>query len=143
MLVISTVIWSQNDEMPIGWPLGLGFLNMRLRVGESFPTASMAPYQLHVPSTSFSSFSSSNLDTEVLYSYSYLTVGFKICFNSLFNECYYFINWLNKYYHSCYGARTIIMVIIVYYCNAFVLQQEVDGIVLPRQQCIPCPTDWS
>ncbi|QCD76786.1 hypothetical protein DEO72_LG1g407 [Vigna unguiculata] len=53
-----------NDEMPIGWPLGLGFLNMRLRVGESFPTASMAPYQLHVPSTSFSSFSSSNLDTE-------------------------------------------------------------------------------
>ncbi|KOM53752.1 hypothetical protein LR48_Vigan09g241100 [Vigna angularis] len=64
MSVISTMICSQNDDMPIGWPLGLGFLNMRLRVGESFPTASMAPYQLHVPSTSFSSFSSSNLDTE-------------------------------------------------------------------------------
>ncbi|XP_020230920.1 uncharacterized protein LOC109811555 [Cajanus cajan] len=54
----------ENDDMPIGWPLGLGFLNMRLRVGESLPAASVAPYQLHVPSTSFSSFSSSNLDTE-------------------------------------------------------------------------------
>ncbi|KAL5151142.1 hypothetical protein HKD37_13G037615 [Glycine soja] len=56
---------AENDDMPIGWPFGLGFLNMmRLRVGESLPAASMAPYQLHVPSTSFSSFSSSNLDTE-------------------------------------------------------------------------------
>ncbi|KAK7412377.1 hypothetical protein VNO78_03833 [Psophocarpus tetragonolobus] len=56
---------AENDDMPIGWPLGLGFLNMRLRIGESFPSsASVAPYQLHVPSTSFSSFSSSNLDTE-------------------------------------------------------------------------------
>ncbi|KAG4955965.1 hypothetical protein JHK84_041946 [Glycine max] len=55
---------TNNDDMPIGWPFGLGFLNMRLRVGESLPAASVAPYQLHVPSTSFSSFSSSNLDTE-------------------------------------------------------------------------------
>ncbi|XP_068496878.1 uncharacterized protein [Phaseolus vulgaris] len=54
----------ENDDMPIGWPLGLGFLNRRLRVGESLPATSVAPYQLHVPSTSFSSFSSSNLDTE-------------------------------------------------------------------------------
>ncbi|XP_061341519.1 uncharacterized protein LOC133287859 [Gastrolobium bilobum] len=55
---------AENDEMPIGWPLGLGFLNMRLRVVESLSAASVEPYQLHVPSTSFSSFSSSNLDTE-------------------------------------------------------------------------------
>lgn len=75
-----SVISSQNDDMPIGWPFGLGFLNMRLRVGESLPAASMAPYQLHVPSTSFSSFSSSNLDTEVFYSYSFLTVGFIYAF---------------------------------------------------------------
>ncbi|CAL0309321.1 unnamed protein product [Lupinus luteus] len=57
-------ILSQNDEMPIGWPLGLSFLNLRLRVVESLPGASIQPYSLHIPSTSFSSFSSSNLDTE-------------------------------------------------------------------------------
>ncbi|KAF1882316.1 hypothetical protein Lal_00038962 [Lupinus albus] len=55
---------SQNDEMPIGWPLGLSFLNVRLRVVDSLPAASVQPYSLHMPSTSFSSFSSSNLDTE-------------------------------------------------------------------------------
>ncbi|KAI4299423.1 hypothetical protein L6164_032888 [Bauhinia variegata] len=54
----------ENDEMPIGWPLGLGFLNMRPRVAESLPAASAQPYHLHLPSLSFSSFSSSNLDTE-------------------------------------------------------------------------------
>nr|XP_012573612.1 uncharacterized protein LOC101511791 isoform X2 [Cicer arietinum] len=56
-----------NDEMLIGWPLGLSFLNMRLRVAESLPAASsVEPYQLHMPMpcTSFSSFSTSNLDTE-------------------------------------------------------------------------------
>ncbi|XP_013456960.2 uncharacterized protein [Medicago truncatula] len=55
-----------NDEMPNGWPLGLGFLNMRLRVVESLPAAPVEPYSLslHIPSTSFSSLSSSNLDTE-------------------------------------------------------------------------------
>ncbi|KAK7319732.1 hypothetical protein RJT34_04457 [Clitoria ternatea] len=58
---------SENDEMPIGWPFGLGFLNMRLREVESSlsgPAAPLDPYSLHIPSTSFSSFSSSNLDTE-------------------------------------------------------------------------------
>ncbi|CAJ2658964.1 unnamed protein product [Trifolium pratense] len=56
---------TENDELVIGWPLGLGFLNMRLRVVESLPaTSSVEPYQLHIPSTSFSSFSTSNLDTE-------------------------------------------------------------------------------
>ncbi|XP_057739483.1 uncharacterized protein LOC130956450 isoform X5 [Arachis stenosperma] len=59
---------AENDEMAIGigWPLGLGFFNMRLRVVDSLPSAySVAPYSLHIPSTSFSSFSSSNLDTEL------------------------------------------------------------------------------
>ncbi|KAK7273505.1 hypothetical protein RIF29_14557 [Crotalaria pallida] len=54
-----------NDEMPIGWPLGLGILNMRLRNVDSTPTAPREPYSIHVRSTSFSSFSSSNLDTEI------------------------------------------------------------------------------
>nr|XP_025621953.1 uncharacterized protein LOC112714551 isoform X3 [Arachis hypogaea] len=60
---------AENDEMAIGigWPLGLGFFNMRLRVVDSLPSAySVAPYSLHIPSTSFSSFSSSNLDTELI-----------------------------------------------------------------------------
>ncbi|KAK7369064.1 hypothetical protein VNO80_11098 [Phaseolus coccineus] len=55
---------SQNDEMPIGWPFGLGFLNTRLRDVESLPAAPVEPHSMHIPSTSFSSFSSSNLDTE-------------------------------------------------------------------------------
>ncbi|KAF7803414.1 uncharacterized protein G2W53_042525 [Senna tora] len=52
--------------MPFGWPLGLSFLSMRLRVAESLPAAPAEPYSvvLHAPSSSFSSFSSSNLDTE-------------------------------------------------------------------------------
>ncbi|XP_027339456.1 uncharacterized protein LOC113853167 isoform X2 [Abrus precatorius] len=57
---------AENDDMPIGWPLGLGFLSMRLRIVDSLPGASVVPYQLDVPSTSFSSFSSSNLDTEFI-----------------------------------------------------------------------------
>ncbi|XP_054794886.1 uncharacterized protein LOC129300346 isoform X1 [Prosopis cineraria] len=54
----------ENDEMPLGWPLGLSFLYTRLRVAESLPVAPVGSYSLHVPSSSFSSFSSSNLDTE-------------------------------------------------------------------------------
>lgn len=64
-MLFFTVISSQNGEMPVGWPLGLSFLNVGFRVVESLPAASVQPYSLHVPSTSFSSFSSSNLDTEV------------------------------------------------------------------------------
>ncbi|WJX52060.1 hypothetical protein P8452_38204 [Trifolium repens] len=66
-MLVFTTIFSQNDEMQIGWPLGLGFVNMRLRVVESLPTAQQVdPFSLslHIPSTSFSSLSSSNLDTE-------------------------------------------------------------------------------
>ncbi|MED6144789.1 hypothetical protein PIB30_018830 [Stylosanthes scabra] len=56
---------SENDEMPNGWPLGLGFLNIRLRVTEAPSAAPVEPFSsMHAPSTSFSSFSSSNLDTE-------------------------------------------------------------------------------
>ncbi|XP_028777490.1 uncharacterized protein LOC114734121 isoform X2 [Neltuma alba] len=53
-----------NGEMHLGWPLGLSFLYTRLRVAESRPVAPVESYSLHVPSSSFSSFSSSNLDTE-------------------------------------------------------------------------------
>ncbi|XP_022861045.1 uncharacterized protein LOC111381492 [Olea europaea var. sylvestris] len=45
----------EGNEIPSGWPLGLGNMNMRFRVvGTSRP----------IRSSSFSSFSSSNLDTE-------------------------------------------------------------------------------
>ncbi|XP_030968434.1 uncharacterized protein LOC126726019 [Quercus robur] len=53
-----------ETEEPRGWPLGLGIMNVRLRVRESLPAAAVQPYSVHMPSTSFSSFSSSNLDTE-------------------------------------------------------------------------------
>ncbi|KAG4959874.1 hypothetical protein JHK87_036507 [Glycine soja] len=61
---ILAINWTENDEMPIGWPFGLGFLNMRFRDAESLPAAPVEPHSMHIPSTSFSSFSSSNLDTE-------------------------------------------------------------------------------
>jgi hypothetical protein len=75
MLIFTTIFsQTQNDEMQIGWPLGLGFVNMRLRVVESLPTAQQVdPFSLslHIPSTSFSSLSSSNLDTEVILFFSH------------------------------------------------------------------------
>ncbi|XP_059670644.1 uncharacterized protein LOC132316141 isoform X2 [Cornus florida] len=58
-------MFTENHEMPIGWPLGLGNMNMRLGVVEnSQASAAEDSYSAHMPSTSFSSFSSSNLDTE-------------------------------------------------------------------------------
>ncbi|KAK9936422.1 hypothetical protein M0R45_013265 [Rubus argutus] len=51
----------EDHEMHHGWPLGLEIMSRRLRVGESLPAAVT---RHHVPSTSFTSFSSSNLDTE-------------------------------------------------------------------------------
>ncbi|GMP72371.1 hypothetical protein CsSME_00030440 [Camellia sinensis var. sinensis] len=54
----------EDHEMPNGWPLGLGNLNIRLRVTESLHPAATEPHPLHTPSSSCSSFSSSNLDTE-------------------------------------------------------------------------------
>ncbi|XP_062161659.1 uncharacterized protein LOC133868697 isoform X1 [Alnus glutinosa] len=55
---------TENHEIPSGWPLGLGIMNVRLRVLERLPASAAHPHSLHVASTSFSSFSSSNLDTE-------------------------------------------------------------------------------
>ncbi|RYR49640.1 hypothetical protein Ahy_A07g036165 [Arachis hypogaea] len=61
----STIRWTVNDQMLNGWPLGLGFLNIKLRVTEAPAAAPVEPFSSkQIPSTSFSSFSSSNLDTE-------------------------------------------------------------------------------
>ncbi|RYR65583.1 hypothetical protein Ahy_A03g011522 [Arachis hypogaea] len=63
--IVFIATYFQNDEMPNGWPLGLGFLNIKLRVTEAPAAAPVEPFSsTQMPSTSFSSFSSSNLDTE-------------------------------------------------------------------------------
>ncbi|XLR38682.1 hypothetical protein S83_023342, partial [Arachis hypogaea] len=63
----STIRWTVNDQMLNGWPLGLGFLNIKLRVTEAPAAAPVEPFSSkQIPSTSFSSFSSSNLDTECI-----------------------------------------------------------------------------
>ncbi|KVH89502.1 uncharacterized protein LOC112526797 [Cynara cardunculus var. scolymus] len=56
----------QGHEVPSGWPFGLGSMNTRLSVRESgvAVTGGREPNTFHGPSSSFSSFSSSNLDTE-------------------------------------------------------------------------------
>ncbi|XP_062096964.1 uncharacterized protein LOC133802630 isoform X2 [Humulus lupulus] len=55
----------ENQEIPSGWPLGLEIMNVRLQVVSSLPSTAAEHYTtFHAPSTSFSSFSSSNLDTE-------------------------------------------------------------------------------
>ncbi|KAG6754895.1 hypothetical protein POTOM_040696 [Populus tomentosa] len=51
-----------DNETSNGWPLGL--MNTRLRVMESIQAAPVEPYSLRIRSSSFSSFISSNLDTE-------------------------------------------------------------------------------
>ncbi|KAL6991107.1 hypothetical protein U1Q18_009226 [Sarracenia purpurea var. burkii] len=56
------VVLIEDHDMPKGWPLGLGNLNIRLQVTEKLQTAEAEPYSLHSPSSSFSPFSS--LDTE-------------------------------------------------------------------------------
>ncbi|WRX27666.1 hypothetical protein QQP08_020153 [Theobroma cacao] len=62
----SQAMATQNREMSNGWPLGLQIMTMRLRLQERLQAAAptVEPYSLHMPSSSFSSFSSSNLDTE-------------------------------------------------------------------------------
>ncbi|KAK1368713.1 ATP synthase [Heracleum sosnowskyi] len=63
----------QGNLMPNGWPLGLENMNTRLlEAADNSPQATVAasePSSLHVPSSSFSSFSSSNLDTESTVSF--------------------------------------------------------------------------
>ncbi|XVF87437.1 hypothetical protein PTKIN_Ptkin18bG0120000 [Pterospermum kingtungense] len=60
---------TENHETSNGWPLGLQIMSIRLRLLErlqaSAPPPALEPYALHIPTSSFSSFSSSNLDTEV------------------------------------------------------------------------------
>ncbi|KAJ8761077.1 hypothetical protein K2173_000756 [Erythroxylum novogranatense] len=58
------MVGEDHHETSSGWPLGLEIMNMRLRVIESSQAALPEPYSLREPSLSFSSFSSSNLETE-------------------------------------------------------------------------------
>ncbi|KAJ6707097.1 hypothetical protein OIU85_027448 [Salix viminalis] len=53
---------AEGNEASNGWPLGL--MNTRLRVMETIQAAPAEPYSSRIRSSSFSSFSSSNLDTE-------------------------------------------------------------------------------
>lgn len=62
----------QEHEISKGWPFGLEIMKARLQVLESrqqqtAPAAADQPYSIQVRSISFSSFSSSNLDTEVTF----------------------------------------------------------------------------
>ncbi|KAI3986747.1 hypothetical protein MKX01_014285 [Papaver californicum] len=50
-------------ELSGGWPLGLENMNIRLEIVEDFQIE-REPYTSRPPSTSFSSFTSSELDTE-------------------------------------------------------------------------------
>ncbi|KAI5657154.1 hypothetical protein M9H77_25947 [Catharanthus roseus] len=64
-----TTFFNQGIETTNGWPLGLGNINIRLRRAQNSqpPPAAAAeqPYNnIEMVSPSFSSFSSSNLDTE-------------------------------------------------------------------------------
>ncbi|MCD7450258.1 hypothetical protein HAX54_004703 [Datura stramonium] len=68
------MVVTQEHEVPGGWPLGLENMNIRLRVGErsqvvTAAAAGEAAYRLYVSSPSFSSFSSSSLDTESTMSF--------------------------------------------------------------------------
>ncbi|KAK2642376.1 hypothetical protein Ddye_024139 [Dipteronia dyeriana] len=58
----------QDDETYNGWPLGLDIMNTRLRVMEGEGTqaalAEVEPDSTHMRTISFTSLSSSNLDTE-------------------------------------------------------------------------------
>ncbi|XP_031286190.1 uncharacterized protein LOC116144904 [Pistacia vera] len=59
---------TQEHEISKGWPFGLEIMNARLEVMESrqqaAPAAVDQPYSIQMRSISFSSISSSNLDTE-------------------------------------------------------------------------------
>ncbi|XP_021635078.1 uncharacterized protein LOC110631523 [Hevea brasiliensis] len=56
---------TEENETSNGWPLGLEIMTMRLRVIENIQAAPAEPYSnAHLRSPSFSSFTSSNLDTE-------------------------------------------------------------------------------
>ncbi|XP_006364297.1 uncharacterized protein [Solanum tuberosum] len=61
------MVVTHEHEVPSGWPLGLENMNIRLRVAERSQAA--AASRLYVSSPSFSSFSSSSLDTESTMSF--------------------------------------------------------------------------
>ncbi|XP_049384372.1 uncharacterized protein LOC125848532 [Solanum stenotomum] len=70
------MVVTHEHEAPSGWPLGLENMNRRLRVAErsqavtvAAAAAGEAAYRLYVSSPSFSSFSSSSLDTESTMSF--------------------------------------------------------------------------
>ncbi|KAM3251528.1 hypothetical protein P3L10_005598 [Capsicum annuum] len=69
------MVVTQDHEVPSGWPLGLENMNIRLRVAErtqivtAAAAAGEAAYRLYVSSPSFSSFSSSSLDTQSTMSF--------------------------------------------------------------------------
>ncbi|KAH0717910.1 hypothetical protein KY285_013941 [Solanum tuberosum] len=68
------MVVTHEHEVPSGWPLGLENMNTRLRVAErsqavTAAAAGEAAYRLYVSSPSFSSFSSSSLDTESTMSF--------------------------------------------------------------------------
>ncbi|OIT27635.1 PREDICTED: uncharacterized protein LOC109213687 [Nicotiana attenuata] len=69
------MVVTQEHEEPSGWPLGLENMNIRLRVAERSQVVTAAAateeiaYRLYISSPSFSSFSSSNLDTESTMSF--------------------------------------------------------------------------
>ncbi|XP_022874079.1 uncharacterized protein LOC111392898 isoform X1 [Olea europaea var. sylvestris] len=54
----------QENEIPSGWPLGLGNMKMRFRVAENSENTREPYISRPIRSSSFSSFSSSFLDTE-------------------------------------------------------------------------------
>ncbi|KAG9447805.1 hypothetical protein H6P81_013933 [Aristolochia fimbriata] len=54
----------QGDEVASGWPFGLENMNLRLRNSETLQAVPAGSNSLRLHSTSFSSFSSSDLDTE-------------------------------------------------------------------------------
>lgn len=55
--------------MPGGWPLGLERLTTRLRAMETSQAVATTPNSIHMQSDSFSSYSSSQLDTESTISF--------------------------------------------------------------------------
>lgn len=97
----------QANEMPSGWPLGLENMNMRFRVMERLQAASEDPN-----STSISSFTSSDLDTEVI----------------LFRPLLLFFN----HYYSKNTKRV----------TKHFIESAVHQILLPRSQHHVGPTDW-
>ncbi|XP_059438734.1 uncharacterized protein LOC132171440 isoform X2 [Corylus avellana] len=120
---------TENHEIPSGWPLGLGIMNMRLRVLQRLPASAAAePHSLRVASTSFSSFSSSNLDTESTASFFQdhsVSLGRLIGIRPGERSGFYLQNSINFEEHNMMPARD---------ANTDVSRHRVD---MSRGICIP------